>query len=71
MHIGQKFLIGLVRCYQLTISPLLGNNCRFYPSCSTYSMQAIEKYGCKRGVFLTLKRLCKCHPFNPGGYDPV
>ena len=54
MHIGQKVLIALVRCYQLTISPLLGNNCRFYPSCSTYSMQAIEKYGCKRGVFLTL-----------------
>ncbi len=59
-----------IRIYQFTISPLLGNCCRFYPSCSNYALEAIEKHGWK-GLWLTLKRLCKCHPFHPGGVDPV
>lgn len=53
------------------ISPLLGANCRFTPTCSTYSIQAIEKYGAIKGLFLSIKRIIKCHPFHPGGYDPL
>ncbi|MEG6617232.1 membrane protein insertion efficiency factor YidD [Peptococcaceae bacterium 1198_IL3148] len=57
--------------YQKVISPLKPRTCRFYPTCSEYSIQAIKKYGVNRGLWLTLKRLLKCHPFHPGGYDPV
>ncbi|HEY3078406.1 MAG TPA: membrane protein insertion efficiency factor YidD [Chloroflexota bacterium] len=63
--------IGLVRLYQQTISRLLPSSCRFHPSCSEYTRQAIERYGLSRGVWLGVKRLSRCHPFNPGGYDPV
>lgn len=63
--------IALIRLYQLTISPLLPSSCRFYPSCSEYTRQAIERYGLLGGGWLGLKRLARCHPFNPGGYDPV
>ncbi|HWS40505.1 MAG TPA: membrane protein insertion efficiency factor YidD [Arenimonas sp.] len=61
----------LLRGYKSFISPLLGQNCRFSPSCSSYSMQAIERFGFFRGWYLTIGRLLRCHPFNPGGYDPV
>ncbi len=61
----------LLRAYQLTISPLLGPRCRFYPSCSAYALEAVDRYGSLRGGALALKRLARCHPFNPGGYDPV
>lgn len=71
MNLGQKILIGLIRLYQWTISPLLGSPCRFYPSCSVYAVEAISKYGVAKGSILTVKRLSKCHPFHPGGYDPV
>lgn len=71
MKMGQKILIGLIRVYQYTISPLLGSPCRFYPSCSVYSVEAIVKYGALKGLVLTVKRLAKCHPFHQGGYDPV
>lgn len=71
MNLGQKLLIGLIRLYQWTISPLLGSPCRFYPSCSVYAVEAISKYGVVKGSILTVKRLGKCHPFHPGGYDPV
>ena len=64
-------LIILIRCYQFTLSPLLGNCCRFYPSCSAYCLESIRKYGCLRGLGLGLLRLAKCHPFHPGGVDPV
>ncbi|MBJ7539151.1 membrane protein insertion efficiency factor YidD [Marinomonas transparens] len=67
----QRFFILLVRGYQLIISPLLGNNCRFYPSCSQYMIQAIERFGVIKGVYLGLKRLSKCHPWHEGGMDPV
>ena len=65
------FLIGVVKCYKTFISPLLGNNCRFYPSCSTYSIEALTTHGVLTGSYLTVKRLLKCHPFHEGGLDPV
>jgi putative membrane protein insertion efficiency factor len=65
-----RFLILLIRAYQLTLSPLLGNVCRFHPSCSRYGLRCIELHGAARGSWLTLRRLSRCHPFHPGGYDP-
>ncbi|HED04901.1 MAG TPA: membrane protein insertion efficiency factor YidD [Candidatus Fraserbacteria bacterium] len=64
-------LAGLVRGYQLLISPLLPRSCRYYPSCSEYARQAIGKYGPLRGGWLALRRLLRCHPWHPGGQDPV
>jgi putative membrane protein insertion efficiency factor len=64
-------VIGALRFYQLCISPLLPSACRFYPTCSEYMVQAVEKYGAPRGVWMGLKRLAKCHPFHAGGVDPV
>nr|WP_093288965.1 membrane protein insertion efficiency factor YidD [Solimonas aquatica] len=61
----------LIRCYQLLLSPLLGPRCRFYPSCSHYAAEAIVVHGLLRGSALALRRLSRCHPLNPGGYDPV
>lgn len=64
-------VILLLRLYQLIFSPLLGNRCRFYPSCSHYAQEALQSYGMVRGSGMTLKRLLSCHPFHPGGFDPV
>ena len=64
-------LIFLVRGYQVVISPLLPSTCRFYPSCSAYAVEAFERHGAWRGTKLTVRRLARCHPFHPGGYDPV
>lgn len=61
----------LIRGYQKFISPLFPPNCRFYPTCSTYFIQAVEKYGAIKGSYLGVKRIIKCHPFHPGGYDPL
>lgn len=67
-----KFLaLKLLRAYQLLISPMLGQNCRFSPSCSNYAMQAIERFGFFKGSWLTTRRLLRCHPFHPGGHDPI
>lgn len=63
-------MIGLVRVYQRFLSPLLGNNCRFTPSCSQYMIEAIQKYGALRGSWKGVRRICRCHPCHPGGYDP-
>ena len=63
--------IVLIRFYQLFISPLFPPTCRFYPTCSQYAIEAIQKKGVLRGVWLAIKRIVKCHPFHPGGYDPV
>ena len=63
--------ILLIRFYQLFISPLFPPTCRFYPTCSHYAIEAIQKKGVLRGVLLAIKRIAKCHPFHPGGYDPV
>ena len=60
----------LIRLYQWTLSPWLGGACRFYPSCSNYALEAVEIHGAVRGSWLALRRLCKCHPFHPGGFDP-
>ncbi|MDI6890517.1 MAG: membrane protein insertion efficiency factor YidD [Thermodesulfovibrionales bacterium] len=67
----EKILILLIRMYRYIISPLLPMSCRFTPTCSEYAMEAIEKYGTMRGLYLSLSRLLRCHPFHPGGYDPV
>jgi hypothetical protein len=64
-------LIALVRLYQVTISTWLPPRCRFYPSCSTYAIQALERHGAGRGSWLAARRLCRCHPLNHGGLDPV
>ncbi|MFL0797711.1 MAG: membrane protein insertion efficiency factor YidD [Cellvibrionaceae bacterium] len=67
----KKIVLVILRGYQLLISPFLGNNCRFYPSCSEYSMEAIDKHGLIKGSYLTVRRLLKCHPWHSGGCDPV
>jgi uncharacterized protein len=64
-------LLLLLRFYRKAISPYLGNNCRFHPTCSVYAMQAIEKYGAIKGSWLAIKRIGKCHPLHPGGIDEV
>ena len=63
--------LGLIRIYQRAISPLLPPACRYYPTCSAYGYEAIQSYGVWRGSWLALRRLARCHPFQPGGYDPV
>lgn len=67
----KALLLILLRGYKLAISPYLGQNCRFYPSCSDYAAEAIREHGALQGGVLTTKRLCKCHPWHPGGSDPV
>lgn len=64
-------LIFLVRIYQYAVSPMLGRNCRFDPSCSDYAVQALRRHGAFKGFWLALRRLGRCHPWHPGGYDPV
>lgn len=65
-------LLGIIKVYQLTLSRLLPpNTCRFYPSCSHYSYEAIQKYGGLKGGWMAIKRIAKCQPFHPGGFDPV
>ncbi len=67
-----KFIfISLIKAYQYTLSPLLGPSCRFYPSCSEYAVQAIVRHGPFSGLLLAVKRILRCHPFHPGGVDPV
>jgi len=68
---GKKFAIFFIRIYQKAISPLKPPSCRFYPTCSQYGLEAIERFGVLKGGMLTLRRISKCHPFHPGGYDPV
>lgn len=67
----QTVLIALLRFYKLAVSPLLGSRCRFYPSCSDYAREAIQYHGAARGTYLAARRLCRCHPFSAGGFDPV
>ncbi|MET3999573.1 membrane protein insertion efficiency factor YidD [Marinobacterium sp. MBR-109] len=67
----KKVLILLVRGYQLLLSPFLGNNCRFYPSCSSYMIEAIEVHGVLKGLWLGTRRILRCHPYHDGGLDPV
>jgi hypothetical protein len=66
-----KIFILLIRFYQLSISPILGQNCRYSPTCSQYSIEAINKYGALKGGWIALKRIFSCHPWGGNGYDPV
>ncbi|ACA60723.1 membrane protein insertion efficiency factor YidD [Candidatus Desulforudis audaxviator] len=67
----QKLAIGLIKGYQVAISPFFPSTCRFYPTCSEYAVQAIGKYGLMRGGLRAVRRVLRCHPFSPGGYDPA
>ncbi|PMQ01923.1 MAG: membrane protein insertion efficiency factor YidD [Dictyoglomus sp. NZ13-RE01] len=67
----RKIAISLIKFYKNFISPFLPRSCRFYPTCSTYALIAIDRFGVVKGGFLAIKRILRCHPFNPGGYDPV
>jgi uncharacterized protein len=67
----KKFFISTIRFYQLAISPIKPPSCRFYPTCSHYGLEAVQRFGALKGGWLTLKRILKCHPFHPGGVDPV
>lgn len=67
----RKILIWFIRIYQLLLSPWLGNHCRFHPSCSYYAVEAIDRYGPLLGVWFAVRRLLRCHPWHPGGVDPV
>jgi putative membrane protein insertion efficiency factor len=69
--VGAHLLLMLVDAYRVTLSPLLGGFCRFWPSCSLYAEEAIVRHGACRGAVLAARRLLRCHPFHPGGYDPV
>lgn len=67
----RRFLIFLITCYKACLSPFMGNNCRFHPSCSCYAQEAIATHGAWRGSLLALRRIAKCHPWHEGGVDPV
>jgi putative membrane protein insertion efficiency factor len=67
----KKLLRFLLRAYQLTISPLMAPSCRFHPSCSNYAIEALQVHGAAKGSWLAVKRVCRCHPWNDGGVDPV
>lgn len=67
----RPLLIALLRGYRYVVSPLIGRHCRFYPTCSAYALEAVTRYGAARGAWLGLRRVLRCHPWHPGGYDPV
>jgi putative membrane protein insertion efficiency factor len=67
----RRILVVFVRAYQTALSPLLPPSCRYYPSCSAYAIEALEKHGAMRGSWLAVRRIARCNPFRPGGFDPV
>jgi uncharacterized protein len=67
----RTILVLMVRGYQVALSPLLPSSCRYYPSCSAYAIEALQRHGALRGTWLAVRRIARCHPFRPGGYDPV
>lgn len=67
----KKIMIGFIRFYQIVISPLKPPTCRFYPTCSHYGLESVKRFGAIKGGWLAIKRIVKCHPFHPGGFDPV
>ncbi len=64
-------LIKLIRCYKFLLSPLIGNSCRFFPSCSDYSIESLKTFGFFKGLYFSLKRILSCHPWSEGGFDPI
>ncbi len=71
ISLPKRLMLALIRFYRRQISPALPPSCRFTPTCSQYAVEAIEKYGALKGGYLAIRRILKCHPFHPGGYDPV
>tara|TARA_B100001057_G_scaffold486175_1_gene566926 strand:+ start:5196 stop:5435 length:240 start_codon:yes stop_codon:yes gene_type:complete len=71
MNIFTSTLIKIIKCYKFLISPLLGNTCRYLPTCSEYSIDALKNYGFFKGIFLSIKRILTCHPWGKGGFDPL
>ncbi|MFO7698393.1 MAG: membrane protein insertion efficiency factor YidD [Anaerolineae bacterium] len=71
MTLGARIILGAISLYKRFLSPVLPPSCRYYPTCSTYMQQAVIKYGALRGGWMGIKRISRCHPFHPGGYDPV
>lgn len=71
MPVVARLVVLLIRGYQVTVSPLLPSACRYQPTCSQYTLEAVERYGALKGGWLGAKRIARCHPFHPGGYDPV
>ncbi len=71
LKLPRHALTGLVKCYRYCISPLMAGRCRFYPTCSAYALEALDRHGSLKGSVLTAKRLLRCHPWQPGGFDPV
>ena len=69
--VPRRLLAGLIRGYQIVLSPLLPPSCRFHPSCSQYALEAVTRHGALKGIWLAVLRIGRCHPFHPGGYDPV
>lgn len=70
-NLPKRIALGIIRLYQLTLSPIIGQQCRFHPTCSNYAAEAIATHGVLRGTLLAARRLSRCHPFHPGGVDPV
>ncbi|MDF2965289.1 MAG: hypothetical protein K0Q51_677 [Rickettsiaceae bacterium] len=66
-----RIIISFIRFYQICLSPLIYKTCRFYPTCSNYAIEAVKEYGGVKGTFKSIIRILKCHPFHPGGYDPI
>ena len=69
--LGARIILGTIAFYKRFLSPMLPPSCRYYPTCSTYTQEAVSKYGALRGGWMGIKRISRCHPFHPGGYDPV
>jgi len=67
----KRFALGMIRFYQVAISPHFPPTCRYVPTCSHYAVEAVDRYGAAKGLFLAVKRILRCHPLHPGGYDPV
>lgn len=71
MNLGQRLLIGVIRFYQIALSPYFGSQCRFSPTCSEYAKEAVTRHGALKGAWLAVRRIGRCHPYHPGGHDPV